>query len=259
MTGKRATLDLGALIRKLKHVSIELKANSSWMLASECINLVSTYVVSLLRYAICVWYPVISRYDSHVIDVVRYWYMSILVYCCMDTKDVLPWGVNSAKAMRKGTVTEEKLLKLTALPSIEQLYIESCKSHYPHVENMLHLGWLEDIVKVNRRSKLLVYCTNNQIRAGSVSPLKEVIEVVRKNGRDKVKTKLEEAWLVKYERTSVGSRNEVRCFQKMMTVFYLGRMGDCIERGRFSAKFVAEWNLKSADVKRTIKKFKRLY
>ena len=65
MSGSNAVFDLNELIKKLKHASIELRAASSWMLASECINLVSTYIVSLLRYAICVWYPVMMKYDSH--------------------------------------------------------------------------------------------------------------------------------------------------------------------------------------------------
>ena len=259
MTGKSAVFEMGELLRKLKHASMELRSASSWMLASECINLVSTYVVSLLRYAICVWYPVLTKHNKHVIDEIRYWYMSVVVYCCFDTKDVLPWGVNSAKAMRKGTVTEERLLKLTALPSLEQLYIDSCRSHYPHVKRMMELGWLEGVIKENKRSKLLVYSSGDKIRAGSISPLKELVEVVRKSGQDKIKNKLDEAWLIRFENSSSEHRNVIRNFQKMMTVWYLDRMKDCIDRGRFSAGFLAEWRLRSDDVCKIIKRYKRLY
>ena len=245
----RIYFDMEVLIGRLKSASAGLARISSKSVTSQMIKIVHTYVKSVVQYAICVWYPLLRDYDPTQLNSLRYWYYSSVAYCCMDSKEIMSWGCNAFKSMRAGISVENRLKVLTGLPSLEDLYRQSCVSHYDQIVNMVKLGILKEVVKV-RNGKLLYLRSSDIIRSlgcRRVSPLKCLIEEVDLISKERDQMSLGGGfksvgggkltpWLAKVEEwlKPVRNRSEIRQWQKCITLEYFELWSDCVDRKRLS-------------------------
>ena len=238
----RIFFDLSEVVLKLKHASAALRSVSSSILCTEAVAIVRTYVVSVVSYGVSIWYPITFANNIGLLRELRYWYYSVVVYCTMQTKEPLGW-CNSSRTMRVPNSIEDKLKKLTGLPSIEDLYRASCMSHYPQVVRMFELGWLEGTVRPPRssaRSDILKYYATD-IVSGMVSPLKGLLDTVEKLADVRGK-RIEKPLLADLEideHIRLMSRKDQRSLQELLTLKVFGIESDMIERKRMRDEVMA--------------------
>ena len=252
----RAEISLEKLINKLKHASIAMRVLAEGTLSSLMIDLLRTYLISCVSYGITVWYPLMSNYDPQSVNAVRYWYYSAVCYICTETKQVLSWS-NSSHTMKKGHSCEQKFKDLCGMPTIEELAIASTKAHFCQIHNMVNLGWLKDIIYKNRDR--LIYLTTCQIQKKMISPLKIFIDVIDKYGPDKLKFESKDSWLVQVEKELAGlSKQEVRFYQRAITLFHFKIEKDYFKRIKKSEKIRLFVDRKEKDSRKLLKKLKRI-
>ena len=164
---------------------------------------------------------------------VRYWYLSIQNYIAYHDKSLLGWSYSS-RSIKMGTDTEAKLLSLTGIPTLEQLYISSCLSHYHHIERMVELNidglGTSGVVRKHPRKKRLIYCAHEA--KGRVSPLRLLIANANNcKGMSRVTPRISDAFLVKVESELYKlTRNDVRDMQKILSLSFFGRLDEKSKR-----------------------------
>jgi hypothetical protein len=219
-------------IGRLREAGQALKRISRICLSSTAIHLIKTYVLTVMSYAICVWYPnmyflknkasQLLRAEANSsgskskpvctnsLEELRYWYYCILNYICYDSLDLMGWS-NSSRSLSQDTDTGRKLCALTGMPSLEELYIASCVTHYGHFLNMykLEIGGLrgdaltcqKPVLKYSERLNRLLYV--GIVLKSRVSPLKLLIDNVNALGKDfkkiKISPDISESLLVRFE------------------------------------------------------------
>ena len=150
-----------------------------------------------------------------------------------------------------------KLCDLTGLPMLHEMYSASARSHYSQVDNMLSMGWLEGTVKrYSRDPARLIYCAQNQIRTGLVSPLQCLLSHVNATGRSKLHFDSESSWLVRFEEELEGN-SDVRILQKILTLAHLGKLAETKKRGRFTSHETRLLKESEGDVVSYLRKCKR--
>ena len=214
-------VDMSDKIARLKETCGALRRLSPTCLSSTSLHLIKFYVVTVVSYAICVWYPnlfyhknkvdnitrkdkirlakgddperevsrAVKYFCTNSLEELRYWYISTLNYACYDNKTLMGWS-NSSKSLARDASVAGKMCLLTGMPSLEELYIASCITHYKHFKNMYQkgIGGLRadpskpgsGSLRLNERSKKLIY-TGREL-CGRVSPLKLLIANVNAIG-----------------------------------------------------------------------------
>ena len=164
-------VDMSDKIARLKETCSALRRLSPTCLTSTTLHLIKVYVVTVVSYAICVWYPnlfyhrnkvdnitrkdkirlakgddperevsrTVKYFCTNSLEELRYWYISTLNYACYDNKTLMGWS-NSSKSLARDTSVAGKMCLLTGMPSFEELYIASCITHYKHFKNMYKKG-----------------------------------------------------------------------------------------------------------------------
>ena len=168
-----AICDLSSVVSRLKQAAMALRTISAKCASSAIIHLVKTYIVSIMSYGIVVWYPNLFQYlnspdqslrrkafadwkascgsslnvevpmsvrckTTNSLSEIRYWYFCCQAYICHHEKSILGW-TNSSRSVLMDSSIEAKLRVLTGLPSLEELYVSSCLSHYSHFAKMAQL------------------------------------------------------------------------------------------------------------------------
>ena len=147
-------VDINTLIHRLNFAVISLRRISKSCLSSTALSIVKCYVLSILSYAIVIWYPNLKYFDNKKLEKLRYLYLVLLTHISVETRDILGWA-NRYKYIKDGTETENKLCRLTGLLSLEKLYLSSCVSHYAQVVEMVRLGLLQNVV---HKKYATLYC-----------------------------------------------------------------------------------------------------
>ena len=235
----RALVDLDPMIKQLKQAASALRGISGYVLSSDAIMIVKTYIISVVSYAIVIWFPISYHKNPDMLKKLRYWYASVMMYVCMDAKDCLGW-CNSSKTMDESASPYLKLKELTGLPLIYELYLASARSHYSQIEEMVDLNMLEGTVKRgSRQPQRLQYCKTDKIVYGGgklkhISPLFCLIMTVNQTGLTKLKFPVSDSWLVKFESEMSAERSKacLRTLQKILTLAHFGRIEDALERNR---------------------------
>ena len=148
--------DVSSKIARLREACVALRQISRTCMASTSGSLLRTYITSVVSFNICIWYPNLfahknkagSELRSQVnaatplctnsLQELRYWYCAAISYICFEDRSTLGW-CNVSKTMSYGTSIEEKLCHLTGMPTLEELYIASCITHYRHIYKMCDL------------------------------------------------------------------------------------------------------------------------
>ena len=196
---RKPLIDITCIVSKLKHAATALRGIAPMVKASSALSIVKTYVLSVISTAIVVWFPIVKHNDIGTLNKLRYWYCSVMTYICTDAKDVLGW-CNSSKTVREGSSVEINLRHLTGLPTLDELYLASCKSHYPQVCKLVDMGLLTGVaVRSSRDRDKLVYLCHGSLQSKAISPLQDLIVTVASQGSTKIKFKSHRSWLMKLE------------------------------------------------------------
>jgi hypothetical protein len=231
----RYTVDLSPLISRLKHAHGAMFSIAKYTMSSTAIHIVKTYIVSVISYAIVIWFPLAFKYSPKSLNELRYWYASIMCYVAMDSKDMLGW-CNKSKSMEWDCSIMDKLRLLTGLPKILEIYHASARSHYEQVSTMVELGWLNGIVRIGNRIKgdcKLRYVRANNVLNWRFSPLYCLLLTVNSTGRSKLKFPAKYSWLVCLEKHLEG-RSDARKLQKIFTLVSFGKIEDQQKRKRLT-------------------------
>ena len=128
------------------------------------------------------------------------------------------------------------MCKLTGMPSLENLYLSSCISHYSQVIEMCNLGWLDNIVKYTRGKLRYI---DTAILKGRFSVLKALISNVNicvGSRRAKLKFSSSNAFLVQLESICKNiSYDDVRILQRCLTLSIFGKINSDFTRKRLSS------------------------
>ena len=135
------------------------------------------------------------------------------------------------------TETEIKIRVLTGMPSLEELYVASCVTHYQHFVNMLEkgIGGLSgsphsratEILRYSSRTKRLLYV--GRVLPGRVSPLQLLVQNTNAIGPEnynKISPSVEDSLLVQLECENASKLNnlDVRTTQRLMSLAYFGKL-----------------------------------
>ena len=252
----RASICLERLINKLKHASVAMRGLSEGTLTGTMIDLLRTYLISLVSYCIPVWYPILAKYDNETIKSVRYWYYSAVCYTCSETKQLLSWA-NSSHKMRKGNSCELKFKELCGMPTLEELAVASTKAHAPQIRNMMRLGWLDGIIYETFRNKLQ-YLQVFHIKKKFVSPLRVFIDILNQFGEEKIKFDSKDSILVQVESELKGlTKNEIRLYQRTISLMHFKMEGEYLKRTKKDSKINTFFKAKEKNARKLLKKLKR--
>ena len=266
--------DVSSIIGRLKATAAALKHISADCLSSCAIHLIKTYLVSIISFGITIWYPNLYMFlnspdqnkrkkayeewktshggnplpkvpmgvrckSTNSLAELRYWYFSVQAYACFHDKSILGW-TNSSRSISMDSSIECKLRNLTGLPTLEELYVSSCISHYSHFETMVSksIGNQREIgvdmhkpigslarYPANRRSKFagrLMYL-GKEIE-GRVSPLRLLIENANHcSSLGIITPSAKDSFLIQVENKTYGlTRQTVRTVQKILSLSYFG-------------------------------------
>ena len=253
----RASICLERLINKLKHASIAMRSLSEGTITSTMIDLLRTYLISLVSYCIPVWYPILSKYDVETVKSVRYWYYSAVCYTCLESKQLLSWS-NSTHKMRKGHSCEMRFKQLCGMPTLEELAVASTKAHAPQIRNMMRLGWLDGIVYETLRNKL-AYLQVFYIQKKFVSPLRVFVDIINEFGEDKLIFDTKDSILVQVEKELENlTKAEIRLYQRTITVLHFKMEKEYFQRVKKGSKIELFFKNKEKNSRKLLKKLKRL-
>ena len=123
---------------------------------------------------------------------------------------------------------EAKLRVLTGIPSLEELYVASCISHYRHFEKMVRLKMENHKVGgplvFHPRTGRLLY-VGREVR-GRVSPLRLLVENANLCSQvTKLKPNIRDSFLVQVEnRKYKFTREQIRQMQKCLSLAYFKKL-----------------------------------
>ena len=252
----RASICLERLINRLKHASVAMRTLAEGTLTSTMIDLLRTYLISLVSYCIPVWYPILSKYDVETVKSVRYWYYSAVCYTCLESKQLLSWS-NSTHKMRKGHSCELRFKELCGMPTLEELAVASTIAHAPQIRNMMRLGWLDRIVYETLRNKLQ-YLQVFHIQKKFVSPLRVFIDVLNEFGEEKIAFDTKDSILIQVEKELKNvTKAEVRLYQRTITVLHFKMEKEYFKRVKKNSKIEVFFRDKEKIARKLLKKLKR--
>ena len=227
------SFDLSDLIGRVRCASFALQRASVRTLATTLISTVRTFIIPAISYACCVWYPIVKfNKNDKQLKQLRYWYCCCLAVCGFESKTLLGWA-NSTRTLSDETETEMKLAHLTGLPVLSSIYQNSCLSHFPQVQRLHELGWVDSIKIASRRiSWKFVYVKKAISKAGDrrVSPLQmllDVIGAVRSHDLVSIRKALTIDSELKALETLYGknySKNKIRIFQRILSLYLFGKL-----------------------------------
>ena len=230
----KLSVDVSDVIDRVRSACFSLKHASKTAPASVLISTVQTFIVPVINYSICVWFPVIQAdKKSSQIRQLRYWYTACMAICCFETTSLMGWS-NSSKTLKEDTETELKLAHLTGLPVLNSIYQASCLSHYPQVLKLESLGWMEDTFKFFKRTQKCAYL-KKEVADGAykrVSPLRVLIDIVnsiRTHDLVSVTKALKIESELKMIETLFGkqySPQKIRIFQRILSLHVMGKISD---------------------------------
>jgi hypothetical protein len=302
--------DMLAKISRLREAGHALRRISRNCLSSTAVHLVKTYIVSVIAYAICIWYPNMYFYKNKTdkgmreaavvearnrdpsknvsintrlkctgaLEELRYYYLCVLNYVCFESLDLMGW-TNSTRSVSENTSLESKLCALTGMPTLEELYISSCQTHYGHFVNMYEMGVgclkgkgpgnLPPVLNYNQRVKRLLY-VGSTVR-GRVSPLKLLVQNVNSMGKEgralKVSPDFTDSLLLNFEidyaiecRKGGKSLDKsfIRNMQRILSLAYFGKLnvGDEVNK-RMAIDDIIFWEARASAIKSHVSRFRK--
>ena len=253
----RAEIELDKIINRLKHASVSIRVLSQRTISSVMLELVRTYLISVVSYGIIIWYPLMSNYDVKKVNSLRYWYYSVVCYICADSKQLLSWS-NSSHTIRKGHSCETRFKELCGIPTLEELALASTKAHYPQILNMVQKGWLKNIVYEGRLK--LHYLRGFDLHSKkAISPLRVCIDLLNEHGYDKIHFNTKDSWLMLVETELKNlTKEEIRFFQRTITVMHFKIEKEYFERVKKGDKIKVFFSEKEKQARKILKRLKRL-
>ena len=228
------SIDISAVIDRVRAAYFSLKHASSCAMASVLISTVLTFIIPAINYAIAVWFPILQAdKKSRQLKQLRYWYCCTLAACCFESNVLLGWS-NSTRTLTENTETELKLAHLTGLPVLNSIYQASALSHYPQLIKLCSLGWMDGVVKFYERTQKCAYL-KKELADGShkrVSPVRVLIDVVnsiRTHDLVSVRRALaitSELKMIETLFCKDYSKQKIRVFQRILSLHVFGKIND---------------------------------
>ena len=279
--------DMSLVVGRLKEAASALRAISANCLSSTAIHVIKTYIVSIMSYSIVNWYPNLFQYlnspdqkvrrkamndflasrgslsepqppipmsvrcrTTNSLSEIRYWFMSCQAYVCVHEKSILGW-TNSSRSITMDSTIEAKLRVLTGIPSLEELYVASCISHYRHFEKIVRLKMENHKVSgplvFHPRTGRLLY-VGREVK-GRVSPLRLLVENANLCCQvTKLKPNIRDSFLVQVEsRKYKLTREQIRQMQKCLSLAHFKKLDASILK-RPAQSAIGEQHQRTASV-----------
>ena len=170
---------------------------------------------------------------------------------------------NSSKTLRSGTQTEAKIAVLSGVPTLDELYIASCISHFDQVCKLVKLGWMKGVCELSKSTRRIRLKYTGTVLRGRISPLQSMVKVlnsIREPDLQRAKIAMKTDGLL---RIFELQRDELppgcaREFQKCITLEVFGKLSSDEGRKRAGTSMVRYAEENRSFINRGAKSFRLL-